>query len=154
MNTHYREATVEDVRHVANNLRPADLREMLAHGHKDVFATLLEGFVFSNPCNAMVDRNGETFGLFGAVPNPQNEWSAAVWMMATPTLEKEALGFARGSRKILEEWSEQYRLLFNVVDSRNEVHLKWLKWLGFTFLNEININHVPFYEFLKVNPHV
>lgn len=154
MKAHYRESTLGDVVFVAENLREADRREIEAHGHTSTLPPLLEGYRLSHPCQTMVGRDGQPFGLFGAIPDPSEPIRAAVWMMATPQLEQEALAFARGSLRIVNEWNRQYPLLFNFVDSRNEVHIKWLKWLGFVFIRAIKINNTPFYEFVKVNPNV
>lgn len=155
MNAHTREATLADVRYVAANLRAADRAEMLAHGRTDAFEALLEGFHLSDPCQVMVDREGNPFGLFGAVPHPQNPWSAAVWMLATDSLETEALAFARGSRKVVDGWLAKYEHLFNWVDSRNTVHVRWLEWLGFIFLSKTRTpTGVTLIEFCKVRNHV
>ena len=44
-------------------------------------------------------------------------------------------------------------MIWNYVDARNVVHIKWLKWLGFTIINKHNqfgIGRIPFYEFVKI----
>jgi len=154
MNAYYRLATMEDVDYVAANLRQADRDELLANGWTNPYKALEQGWALSEPCYVMIDRNDVPFGLCGAVPDPDEAWKASVWMMATDGLEREPLGVARGSRKLVKEWSEKFSLLWNHVDTRNEVHLAWLKWLGFKFINKIEHNNHSFYEFAKVTHHV
>jgi hypothetical protein len=46
-----------------------------------------------------------------------------------------------------------YTLIGNVIDERNRVHLRWLKWMGFTFVQRIpeyGVQHRPFLEFIKI----
>ena len=61
------------------------------------------------------------------------------------------LFFLRESRKVVNLLNHKYKLLWNYVDCRNELHLRWLKWCGFKFLRKINygVNQKPFYEFIK-----
>ena len=53
------------------------------------------------------------------------------WMLASPLLTKVRKQFLRESKAALEEMSEGYTSLYNVAWSKNEVHINWLKWLGF-----------------------
>jgi hypothetical protein len=61
--------------------------------------------------------------------------------------------FLRKSKEVLAEMQKKYPLLFNVVDARNEVHVKWIGWLGFTFVKK-HLNWGPegrmFYEFVRI----
>ena len=44
------------------------------------------------------------------------------------------------------------KLLWNIVDKRNTVHLKLLQFLGFKFLRELTYgpNQIPFIEFCRI----
>ena len=44
---------------------------------------------------------------------------------------------------------DKFPVLFNYIDSRNQLHLTWLKWCGFKIINEKKFNDVLFYGFLK-----
>ena len=42
------------------------------------------------------------------------------------------------------------------MDARNDLHIKWLKWMKFTFINKVNefgYEKKPFYEFIKICAH-
>ncbi|MGH9903554.1 MAG: hypothetical protein ACRD68_17245, partial [Pyrinomonadaceae bacterium] len=75
-----------------------------------------------------------------------------VWLLASPELARHPF-FFRHSRYWVEQLHERYRVLWNCVDVRNEVHIRWLKWCDFTFLRRIEeygAGRMPFYEFTKV----
>jgi hypothetical protein len=78
---------------------------------------------------------------------------ARPWLAASPELVQEApMEFCR--RIIREGWIEDsakgFPVLANIVDGRNAVHIRWLKWAGFNFSNNtININGVRFWRFYK-----
>ena len=43
------------------------------------------------------------------------------------------LGSAQQPRKIIETLHQNFPVLHNVVDARNKLHIRWLKWCGFEF---------------------
>jgi hypothetical protein len=61
--------------------------------------------------------------------------------------------FLRESKKTLAIMQNKYPVLFNMVDARNEVHVKWIQWLGFTFIKK-HLHWGPenrlFYEFVRI----
>jgi len=61
--------------------------------------------------------------------------------------------FLKESKAQLAKLHEQYPVLFNVVDARNEVHVRWLRYMGFTFIRK-HPNWGPegrlFYEFVRI----
>jgi len=71
-------------------------------------------------------------------------------MLCTPAIHDYPLTFAREAKRYVE--GRQEKLLWNIVDKRNKVHLKLLQFLGFKFLREVK--HGPkqlsFIEFCRV----
>ena len=60
-----------------------------------------------------------------------------------------------GKQEAVKQWHKRFDLLYNWVDARNKVHVKWLRWLGFIFINKHhNDQGIPFYEFVKVKTDV
>ena len=77
----------------------------------------------------------------------------AVWMLCSPKILKYRRRFAKESRQWIEAMHQRYDLLWNVVDERNAVHIRWLTWCGFTFINRhetLGVAQVPFLEFVRV----
>jgi len=99
--------------------------------------------------------DGTPFMMSGVVP--ANEGAGAVWMLSTDAIEDYAVSFLRQCKGVLAEWNRIYPVLFNYVDARNELHVKWLKWMGFTFIKRhehFGVEGVPFYEFVRINNNV
>lgn len=76
-----------------------------------------------------------------------------IWMISTPLLEKHPIEFLKHSKAFIAETTKGYSLLFNWVSEANPVHIKWLKWCGFTFIKrheKFGAMGIPFYTFCKV----
>ncbi|MBP00848.1 MAG: hypothetical protein CMG34_06510 [Candidatus Marinimicrobia bacterium] len=133
--------TVRAAIEVATNLRPEDLREVV-EGHgvdplKHLVNKALEG-----SCVYFTVPNGKTAGMAGVEDN-------VIWMLTTPAIHEFPITFAREAKRFVEGRNES--LLWNIVDARNLVHLKLLKFLGFKFLRKISNgpNQLSFIEFAK-----
>lgn len=108
-------------------------------------------FAFENskPCMTIVHK-GKPVGIFGVVPTSV-EGLGGIWLVGTPemTAPENRMRFLRESKKWVDRFHEQYPTLGNYIDSRNTVHVEWVKWLGFQIHEETLINGVPFYMFSK-----
>ena len=136
-------ATIEAAIKVASNLLPEDLREV-EEGHGLNAMEQLTLAVHRGSCVWFEVPNGKTAGMAGVEPGGN------VWMLCTPAIIEYPVTFAREAKRFIEQQEEP--LLWNIVDKRNKVHLKLLKFLGFKFLQEIS--HGPkqlsFIEFCRV----
>ncbi len=143
MSNYIHPITVEAAIKVASNLRPDDRREIEEGWGLDPMEYLPSaaqkgsGVWFEVP-------NGKTAGLAGVDKN------GIIWMVCTPAIHEYPVTFAREAKRFVESRTEP--LLWNVVDKRNTVHLKLLKFLGFKFLREISHgpNNLSFIEFCRV----
>lgn len=73
-----------------------------------------------------------------------------IWLLGTDKIADYPMTFIRQSRIMLDMFYEEsgYNKLYNFVSASNELHLNWLRWLGFRISNEpIKFNNVPFYYF-------
>ena len=143
MSDYIHPATIEAALEVASNLLPEDRREV-EEGHGLNPMEELPLAVHRGSCVWFEVPNGKTAGMAGVGPNGE------VWMLCTPAIHDYPITFAREAKRFIESRSEP--LLWNIVDKRNIVHLKLLKFLGFKFLREIS--HGPkqlsFIEFCRV----
>ena len=128
---------------VASNLLPDDYREVAeGHGHDPVEAI--------PQCSQIGDTvyfnvpDGQLAGVAGVQPDGR------IWMLCTPAILKFPKTFAREAKRFVE--SREEKLLWNIVDKRNTVHLKLLRFLGFKFLREVKHgpNNLSFIEFCRV----
>lgn len=136
--------TLEAAYEVASNLRPEDRREVVeGHGQNPLIDIVL--LSQRGSCWSFTVPNGETAGVAGIV-------DGEVWMLCTPAIHKYPLTFAREAKRFIDNRPEKY--LYNIVDKRNIVHLKLLKFLGFKFIREVTFgpNNLPFIEFIKCAP--
>ena len=52
---------------------------------------------------------------------------------------------------IIKKASKKHaKILWNFIDSRNTVHLRWIKWCGFKLINKKYIDKIKFYEFIRI----
>jgi hypothetical protein len=136
-------ATIKAAVEVASNLRPEDRRE-LEEGHGlNPMVELVQAVKDSSSVYFTVP-NGKTAGMAGVESN------GAIWMLTTPAIHEYPITFAREAKRFVESRKEP--LLWNIVDKRNTVHLKLLKFLGFKFLREIYYgpHYLSFIEFCRV----
>lgn len=138
-----RKATKSDVEDLDGRLRAADLLELKAHKVKACDA-LTGGLASSTPCYA-IEHEGRCIGLFGASAAPDYPGVGHVWLLGSDEIGDIGRQFLRESRKWLKEISSPYDLVCNVVHEDNELHIKWLKFLGFKFLRR----EAPFIEFAR-----
>ena len=133
------EAAVE----VASNLRPEDRREV-EEGHGLNPLVELVKAAQRGTCVYFNVPNGKTAGMAGV------EKEGVVWMLCTPAIHDYPVTFAREAKRFID--SRQEKLLWNIVDERNTVHLKLLRFLGFKFLRKKlhGPNHLSFIEFCRV----
>ena len=135
--------TPEVAYEVASNLRPDDFREISEGYGLDpkvylpIMAQAPSGVYFTSP-------SGKIAGMAGV--GKQGD----IWMLCTPVIHEQPTLFARQAKRYVD--SREEPLLWNIVDSRNEAHLKLLKFLGFKFLRKLKhgANYVTFIEFCRV----
>jgi hypothetical protein len=138
---HIHPLTTEAAIYVASHLRPDDYREVTeGHGVHPLQAAVRpldsDDVYFTMP-------NGETAGMGGIEPDGR------IWMLCTPIIHEYPITFARLAKNYLESRPEPF--LWNIIDKRNTVHLKLLKWLGFKFLEEFEHgpNKLTFIKFYR-----
>ena len=135
--------TIEAAKEVASNLRPEDRREV-EEGHGLDPMKELVWAAQNLSCVYFTVPNGKTAGMAGVEPD------GTIWMVCTPAIEEYPHSFIMAAKRYVQSRKEP--LLKNIVDKRNTVHLKLLKFLGFKFSREIfhGPNQLPFIEFYKL----
>ncbi len=140
MSEYIHPATIEAAKEVASNLRPEDRREV-EEGHGLDPMERLVWAAQNLPCVYFTVPNGKTAGMAGVEPD------GTIWMLCTPAIHEYPITFAREAKRYVD--SRQEKILHNIVDERNIVHLKLLKFLGFRILGEISYgpNNLTFIKF-------
>ena len=140
-------ATLDHARKLAPKLRHYDCMEVGAFRTSNEEA-LIYGIENDDHTYTALDRHGEPFVMFG-VGREGN--GAYIWLLGTKGIEENALKFAKHSKKLLPELIKPYGVVSNLVYSRYETSIKWLKWLGAKFITEVEINGSRFYEFIIIS---
>jgi hypothetical protein len=153
MNRGLRPATAADVRHVATNLRPADKAEALAAAGVPAIVALAESVHHSRATWSLYAED-TVAGLLGLQDTAVPE-IGVVWMLCTPVIDRYPFTFLRDARELLPIVHRYHPIVTNQVDERNTVHIRWLRWMGFTFLRRIErwgAESRPFFEFARLQP--
>lgn len=152
MRKRWKLASEADVSDVVSRLRSEDIEECRAMwGVSPASFFAMHGYDKQNTY-VIFNSAGKAVALAGVSPTTVTG-SAQIWMIATNDLLKHQMEFLRYSKPFIDEISAPYSILYNWVDARNEVHIKWLRWCGFIFIDKKpcwGAQGISFYEFLKV----
>ena len=154
MKTYVLTSTLPHVYHVANNMRKADIEELTAVGNVSPETALMSGYLESKPYCYTGMKDGTPFTMFGVVPMDRELKTGSIWLLATNDLTNDVpISFLRQSRKFLPTLLEPYDMVFNCVYEQNTVHIKWIQWLGFTFIRRVTLGpyNKTFLEFARLN---
>ena len=144
-------SVIADVAELANKLRKSDVEEVLA-AHSRTPTQALEGsFGNSRQCWSIV-VHGEVIGMFG-VGKTWHPKRGLVWFLASDKILFHSRKFLQEGRGWISGLASDYEVLYNHVDVRNTVSIRWLKWLGFDFIDRIPYGHqkIDFWLVAKFN---
>ena len=114
------------------------------------YEALLKGYLENVIVFTIVNRKNIPVGIFGV--NDCGSGVGAIWLLASEDLTTAQISFLRQCRDVVKVLNTKYKILWNFVDCRNSLHIKWLKWCGFKFINKQNygVLNKPFYEFIRI----
>jgi hypothetical protein len=120
---------------LADNLRQSDLDEIEAMSGNAPRQVLLESASLSSHAYMILDRDNKPIAAFGAAPYALPE-VGIVWMLGTEGVDREALAIGRATKATFEMLNQAYPLaLWNYIDDRNKVSMRWLRWGGFKVIS-------------------
>ncbi len=142
-----RDSIGKDVDLLAPIMREADKQEAMAAAGSTPLETLREAIRVSSPCLTAMD--GETpLAMFGVTPAERG--SGVVWFLGSDAATERPREMMRLSRLWLGRFRSQFPLLWNFVDARNTVHIRWIRSMGFEFLSthhDFGHSQLPFHFF-------
>jgi hypothetical protein len=114
-------------------LRQADKDELAALYNADPQTGLLMAYRVSVPEQLYTVESEEGLvAVFGFARHPQDAAVGVGWMLGSDLITKRWVTFARLTPEIVTKEDCSYDMLFNYVDTRNQAHLRWLEYAGFT----------------------
>jgi len=146
-----RKSKLSDLNHVVKHMRVMDKIEAYYQTGKQPEEALRLSYLYGQTNMAIADDNDNPIGLCGVIAD------GCIWMVATDELfdnRKYKIQLIREGRKWVDCLLKNYNLLYNMVYAENHSAIKWLKSLGFTFVNyheEYGKESKPFYEFLRIS---
>lgn len=126
--------TYDDMVNLAENMRQVDIDEIEAVHDLEILPCIeysvrsaAKGYCFS------VFADDILVGIYGCslVGNP--------WLLATNEMNHHVINLTRRTKQIVRMMSERWPILSNIVDVRNKMTIRWLKTIGFTFQETIEI---------------
>jgi hypothetical protein len=147
LDKYIRPSIQSDVEYLAVRLRHADVEELAASGWTP-YDSLSYGLHKGRVCFTMLDPCGLPLGMVGVCPSHEFEDFGVVWLLGTDEIATHQKRFLRQSRPVLAELYQLtgYRAFYNRTYYKNKLHHRWLKWLGFTFINTIG----DFHTFVRI----
>lgn len=148
---YWRVSVPDDAHKLAPRLRELDRQELQAAHGKNPLCGLLSCLEISATCLTGCDGVGEPIMMFGLNPHPGGV-AAIVWMLATPEIEtlSNAKSLARYTESWLEMANEEHPILYNTIDERHTVNIRWLKRVGFQFINRRMVAGRPYLDFVRI----
>ena len=149
--SHFKLSTLEDIKYLAPRLRHEDKQEILAGTGLFPYEALLNGYQKSVIVFTIFNPKNKPVGIFGVDDCGNNV--GGIWLVATKDLATIKIAFLKECREVVKVFNTKYKILWNWVDCRNSLHIKWLKWCGFQFINkkQYGVLQKPFYEFIRIN---
>jgi len=147
-----RESVAEDLVYLEPRLRDADKREIRDVTGLEPMASLSLGYKISKPCfTILAPKTGDPFAILGVVPEQYFPEMGMIWMHCTNDLPP--FSFLRYAKTVLYDiigGQYGYEVVSNYVDARNEVHVRWLRWMGAKLLDVVHVegSGVPVHPFI------
>jgi hypothetical protein len=138
---------------LAGNLRQSDLDEIRAMTGSDPNDAVWSSLGISTHAFMVLDMDGTPVAVFGAAPHPL-PGVGVVWMVGTDDVARLGFSIARNTRPYFDTLNDAYRILWNYIDDRNKLSMKWLRWGGFRLLAEkpeFGPERRTFHIFIRIN---
>jgi len=124
--------TTELIKSIAVDMRQADIDEIWASNHQTPGEALLKGFKISD-YSVVITVNDELCVMLGLVIHDILAGTGVVWLLGTNNALKYKRHFITQVPDVIDEMLDICPKLFNYVHVDNEVSIRWLKRIGFTF---------------------
>lgn len=127
-----RDAIMEDVSTVAENMRKSDVDEIWKSDMALPLNALEMSFSRSQTC-LTATLNDTPVCITGVVPVTLLSEYGTIWMLGTGEMDMHKTSVAKLSRAVVKYLLSKYIFLFNYVSIENVRTIKWLKFCGAKF---------------------
>lgn len=119
---------MDDIVHVADNMRPEDVAEIKASSGLAPLDCLMIGVSIS-PYSQAIESNGKPMAILGLAFNGST--AGVPWLLGTSDITKAKKSFLSASKSALNEMLAMCPTLSNYVHAKNTKSISFLKCLGF-----------------------
>lgn len=124
--------TVADIDAIVPLVRQADRDEITGALGIPMQDAIVDGIRNSSKASKIV-VDGLVVAVFGDAPYSLLGGVGVPWLISTVHVERYPKAFLTVCKPEVAEMLTRHRELFNFVDVRNTVAIRWLRWLGFEF---------------------
>lgn len=129
-------------------MRPLDLDEAKAAGAPSALAAAMYPISVSRDTWAGL-ADGKVLCMFGTQPLSLVSTRACIWMLTTHEVPKHSRAFLRIGREIVRRELLRHSELWNMVDARHTLAIRWLEWMGAKIFPAVPFGSgVPFHPFV------
>jgi len=130
-----------DPQDLAPFMRQADADELMAACGATPLQGLTNAYEVSELC-LTAELDGEIVAMFGVATDEEVSDEIGIhygniWYLGSPESVSNAKLFMRESRSWLKSLEQRYDGLGNMVHSQNEKHVRWIRAMGFKFIDTI-----------------
>ena len=125
------QAAPSHIVYVASNIAQEDRAETLVMGFSTPLEALRRSAQASRDTRAGIVA-GHPLVIVGVAQETLTSDVGHPWMLGTREVPSHARAVMEGSREVITQYLQWYRLLYNIVDARHTRAVRWLRWLGFT----------------------
>lgn len=150
-------ATLADAAALAPHVRPADAAEVLAATGRPTLEGVEDSLRTSEAAWAL-ELDGELAALLGVAPGEDSLLAGpsfhVAWMITAAAVDRHPAAFGRATRRIFRELLAVYPVLFQAIDARHLVALRWARWLGAEVLAAVPFGpeRLPFHPVILRRP--
>ena len=143
-------STMDDVYHIAANMRKDDRNEVFASGGMSPLKAMKKSFEYTEDCATFL-VNGKPAAMFGLKHTGLITRTGIPWLLGTDDIQKDVYGFLKLSKVLYNYGISRCDYMYNFVDVRNTESQKWLKWMGFDVeeAQPYGLFGMPFKKFYK-----
>ncbi|GGE54422.1 hypothetical protein GCM10007276_34380 [Agaricicola taiwanensis] len=116
---------------IAPRMRAADVAEVWAAGRRSPHEALALSLEHATHAST-VTLDGRPEMMFGVGALCLATGHGVPWLLGTDAVVRHQMHFLREAQAELARMLQTYPVLRNLVDDRNSVSKRWLRWLGFT----------------------
>lgn len=130
LNLNIRTACQRDAELLAPRLRREDRAEIAAASATPPLLALTRGLEWSASPQTIEDETGP-IAMFGIVGSHRN---GSPWLLGSERIRLHRREWVERSRQVFADLRAPYDYLSNWIDERNGLHIRWIRWLGFSIV--------------------